>query len=59
MAVPSLETLAGELAELIAIPSLSADPEHAGDVRAAADWVADRVRVPAGGTESVFYDLDH
>ena len=53
MAVPSLETLAGELAELIAIPSLSADPEHAGDVRAAAAWVADRVRTAGGEAEVV------
>ena len=38
-----------ELAELIAIPSVSADPEHAGDVRRAAEWVRDIV-VSAGGT---------
>jgi acetylornithine deacetylase/succinyl-diaminopimelate desuccinylase-like protein len=37
-----------ELAELIAIPSVSADPEHAGDVRRAAEWVRDMV-VSAGG----------
>ena len=30
-----------ELAELIAIPSVSADPEHADDVRRAAEWVRD------------------
>ena len=37
-----------ELAELIAIPSVSADPEHAGDVRRAAEWVRNMV-VSAGG----------
>ena len=37
-----------ELAQLIAIPSVSADPEHAGDVRRAAEWVRDVV-VTAGG----------
>ncbi len=37
-----------ELAELIAIPSVSADPEHADDVRRAAEWVRDMI-VSAGG----------
>jgi acetylornithine deacetylase/succinyl-diaminopimelate desuccinylase-like protein len=46
---PSHEELRGQLAELIAIPSVSADPEHAGDVEAAAGWVAQRIRA-AGGT---------
>jgi acetylornithine deacetylase/succinyl-diaminopimelate desuccinylase-like protein len=50
---PPLETLAGELAELIAIPSLSADPAHAADVRAAAEWVAERVRAAGGEAELV------
>ena len=45
---PSLESLCTELAELIAIPSLSADPAHADDVRAAAEWVAARVRAAGG-----------
>jgi acetylornithine deacetylase/succinyl-diaminopimelate desuccinylase-like protein len=43
------ETWFDELAELIAIPSVSADPEHAGDVRRAAEWVAALIR-DAGGT---------
>ncbi len=30
----------GELIDLLRIPSLSGDPAHAGDVRAAADWLA-------------------
>ncbi|MBL8126557.1 MAG: dipeptidase [Thermomicrobiales bacterium] len=29
-----------ELFELLRIPSMSADPAHAGDIRAAADWLA-------------------
>ena len=37
-----------ELAELIAIPSVSADPAHAADVRRAADWVRDFI-VASGG----------
>ena len=49
---PSHEELRAGLAELIAIPSVSADPSHAQDVVAAADWVAERVRA-AGGTADV------
>jgi len=41
-----------ELSELIRIPSVSADPERSGDVRAAADWLAEFVR-RAGGTAEV------
>jgi acetylornithine deacetylase/succinyl-diaminopimelate desuccinylase-like protein len=41
-----------ELAELMRIPSVSADPAHADDVRAAADWLAAFVR-GAGGTADV------
>ena len=48
MELPPLESLVAELAELIAIPSVSADPAHQGDVAAAAEWVAERVR-RAGG----------
>ena len=47
--LPSHEALVDELAELIAIPSVSADPERAGDVRAAAEWAAAWIR-QAGGT---------
>ena len=49
---PSHEELRDALAELIAIPSVSADPEHAGDIEAAAAWVAERIRA-AGGTADV------
>jgi acetylornithine deacetylase/succinyl-diaminopimelate desuccinylase-like protein len=41
----------GELSEFLAIPSVSADPAHAGDVRQAAEWVADRVRRLGGQAE--------
>src|SRR5438067_8813836 len=33
-----------ELKALLAIPSISALPEHAGDVKRCADWVADEMR---------------
>ena len=39
-----LERWHGELFELIRIPSISTDPAHARDVRAAADWLAERMR---------------
>jgi acetylornithine deacetylase/succinyl-diaminopimelate desuccinylase-like protein len=38
-----------ELAEFLRIPSVSADPAHAEDVRRAGEWVCDFVRA-AGGT---------
>lgn len=40
-----------ELLDFLRIPSISALPQHAGDVRQAADWVAERMR--AAGIESV------
>jgi acetylornithine deacetylase/succinyl-diaminopimelate desuccinylase-like protein len=40
-----------ELGEFLAIPSVSADPAHAGDVLAAAEWVARRVRALGGEAE--------
>jgi acetylornithine deacetylase/succinyl-diaminopimelate desuccinylase-like protein len=47
---PSLPDDAGsELATLLAIPSVSADPAQAGAVREAADWVLDAV-LRAGGS---------
>jgi acetylornithine deacetylase/succinyl-diaminopimelate desuccinylase-like protein len=46
---PSDDALLERLAELIAIPSVSADAAHAGDVERAAVWVAERIR-SAGGT---------
>ena len=42
-----------ELAEFVRIPSVSADPGHAADVAAAADWVAAFVRRAGGAAELV------
>ena len=52
MELPPYDTLVAELSELIAIPSVSADPAHQADVTAAAEWVADRIR-RAGGEAQV------
>jgi acetylornithine deacetylase/succinyl-diaminopimelate desuccinylase-like protein len=40
-----------ELSELLAIPSVSADPAHAGDVTRAAEWLADFIRGAGGSAE--------
>jgi acetylornithine deacetylase/succinyl-diaminopimelate desuccinylase-like protein len=40
-----------ELSELLAIPSVSADPAHAGDVERAAEWLAQFVRGVGGEAE--------
>ena len=40
-----------ELADFVRIPSVSAKPEHEGDVRDAADWVA--TRMATAGIENV------
>jgi acetylornithine deacetylase/succinyl-diaminopimelate desuccinylase-like protein len=40
-----------ELSELLRIPSVSADPQHAGDVRQAGEWVRDFVRRAGGEAE--------
>ena len=50
--IPAHDALVAELAELVAIPSISADPEHAADLDRAADWVAERIR-SAGGTVEI------
>jgi acetylornithine deacetylase/succinyl-diaminopimelate desuccinylase-like protein len=42
-----------ELSELLRIESVSADPERAGDVRRAAEWVRDFVRAAGGEAELV------
>jgi len=49
--IPAHEALVAELAELIAIPSVSADAEHADDVRRAAEWVAARIEAMGGSVE--------
>jgi acetylornithine deacetylase/succinyl-diaminopimelate desuccinylase-like protein len=40
-----------ELAEFLAIPSVSADPAHAADVARAGEWVAEKVRALGGEAE--------
>ena len=45
-----------ELYELLRIPSVSADPAHAEDVRRAAEWVCDFVRAAGGECEIVETD---
>jgi acetylornithine deacetylase/succinyl-diaminopimelate desuccinylase-like protein len=42
-----------ELREFIAIPSVSADPAHQGDLRRAAEWVRDFVKRTGGEAELV------
>jgi len=49
----AVEPLLDELAELLRIPSLSADPAHAGDVRQAAGWVVEFLRSAGGEAEVV------
>jgi acetylornithine deacetylase/succinyl-diaminopimelate desuccinylase-like protein len=41
-----------ELTQFLRIPSISADPQHAGDVLAAGEWVRDLIR-NAGGTAEI------
>jgi acetylornithine deacetylase/succinyl-diaminopimelate desuccinylase-like protein len=50
---PSPDELLADLAELIAIPSVSADAAHADDVRAAGTWVRERIRAGGGDAELV------
>ncbi|MCP9486079.1 MAG: M20/M25/M40 family metallo-hydrolase [Gaiellaceae bacterium MAG52_C11] len=42
-----------ELSELLRIPSISADPERQGEVRAAGEWVVARIRAAGGEAELV------
>ncbi len=50
---PPSDALRDRLAELIAIPSVSADAAHADDIQAAAEWVAARIRDGGGTAELV------
>ena len=50
--LPTHETLVAGLAELIAIPSVSADAAHAADVLRAAEWIVARIEA-MGGTASI------
>ena len=45
-----------ELAELLRIPSVSADPAHAADVRLAGEWVCDFLRAAGGAAELIDWD---
>jgi acetylornithine deacetylase/succinyl-diaminopimelate desuccinylase-like protein len=42
-----------ELAQFLRIPSISADPERAGDVLRAGEWVRDLIRAAGGSCEIV------
>ncbi len=46
----------GELAEFLRIPSVSAEPAHAPDVRAAAAWVCDLLDAAGGSAELVDWE---
>ena len=52
MGRPSEELIA-ELAEFVAIPSVSADAAHAGDIESAARWIAGRINESGGSAELV------
>ncbi len=45
-----------ELAEFLRIPSVSADPGHAGDVRRAGEWVCELIRGAGGEAEIVDFE---
>jgi len=45
-----------ELAEFLCIPSISADPAHAGDVRLAAGWVCDFIRAAGGSCDVIDWE---
>lgn len=51
--MPPPDALRDQLAEFIAIPSVSADAVHAADIVAAAEWVADHIRSTGGSAELV------
>src|SRR5437763_8383159 len=53
VSVTEAKPLVDELAELLRIPSMSADPAHAGDVRSAAEWVVEFIRRAGGDAEVV------
>ena len=47
------EAYLDELSEFLRIPSISADPSRAADVRRAGEWVCDRIRAAGGEAELV------
>ena len=48
-----------ELKELLRIPSLSADPAHAGDIREAAEWLAANLRDIGAANVAVMETAGH
>jgi acetylornithine deacetylase/succinyl-diaminopimelate desuccinylase-like protein len=48
-----------ELVEFLRIPSVSTDPERTGDVQAAADWLADKLRAAGCGEVEVWPTAGH
>jgi acetylornithine deacetylase/succinyl-diaminopimelate desuccinylase-like protein len=62
-ATPSSDPAVAALAELLAIPSISMEPAHAGDMRRAAEWIAARLAlangrvVETGGHPAVLAEL--
>ena len=53
------EAWIAELAEWIAIPSISADVQHDADVRRAAEWLVDRIRAAGGEADVVDWGEGH
>lgn len=51
--MPPSDALRDQLAEFIAIPSVSADAAHAADIATAAEWIAERIRQSGGTVELV------
>ena len=49
LAAAAEDPLLRDVTELVRIPSVSALPEHAKDVRAAAEWFVARLKRPPGG----------
>jgi acetylornithine deacetylase/succinyl-diaminopimelate desuccinylase-like protein len=47
------EALVAELAEFVAIPSVSADEAHAADIESAAQWIAGRITEGGGTAELI------
>jgi acetylornithine deacetylase/succinyl-diaminopimelate desuccinylase-like protein len=54
--VPNVPAWFDELAAFLRIPSVSADPAHAADVRRAGDWVCDLIRGAGGDAQLVEVD---
>ena len=51
--LPAMPPWFDELAELLRIQSISADPDHAGDVAAAGEWICELIRAAGGTAELV------